>query len=359
VRWELSPAPSPREGSKLAAWENVNSPAKLALAPFGTPLWSTTYTNFAPRVGLAYDLTEKGDFVVRGAWGMFYDLASDSVASLGQGFASQASKTVLFVPVPLSDASPFIPSISLQPPFPNKTVGFAPDLKLPLSYQWSVALEKSFGGQQALSLTYVGQAGRDLLRQEALNKPNNNFSGSFYLTQNDARSNYNALQLQFRRPLSTRAKALLNYTWSHSLDNASNDVVQAISGAAISAANDYASSDFDVRQSFSGALTYSIPGPKNGLVGDLTKDWSIQTVIVVRSGFPFNASFTNSDPFQGPGPRPDLVPGQPLYVYGMQCAQVFGPVTQGGNGVLRAGQSCPGGRGLNPNAFNPTPPTSR
>ena len=356
LRWELSPAPSSRQGSKLAAWENVNNPAALALAPFGAPLWSTTYTNFAPRVGFAYTLTDSKDLVLRGGWGMFYDLASDSVAQLSQGFASQAAKPAFFVSLPLSDATPFIPSISLQPPFPSMTAGFAPDLKLPRSYQWNVALEKSFGGKQAISLTYVGQAGRDLLRQEALNQPNSNFSGTFYLTENDSRSNYNALQLQYRRSLTAGLQALLNYTWSHSLDSASNDVVQAITGVVISAANDYGSSDFDVRHSFSSALTYAIPGAKNGVLGHLSRDWSVDTVVVVRTGFPFNASFTNPN---GPGPRPDLIPGQPFYVYGAQCARVFGPVTQGGNGVLRAGQSCPGGKGVNPAAFSATGPVGR
>jgi hypothetical protein len=354
LRWELSPAPSPRNGSKLAAWQNVDNPAALAVAPFGTPLWSTAYTNFAPRVGMAYNLTEKGDFVLRGGWGMFYDLASDGVALMGQGFTAHATETPFFVPVPLSDASTFIPAISLQPPYPNMTVGFAPDLKLPRSYQWNVAVEKSFGGQQVVSLTYVGQAGRDLLRQKALNLPNSNFLGSFLLTENDARSNYNALQVQFRRPLSGHLQALASYTYSHSLDSASDDVVTAISGPTISSANDYASSNFDVRHSFSAGLTYVIPGAKNGVLGHLSRDWSIDTVIVARSGFPFNANFTGTDPFFGPGPRPDLNPGQPFYVYGTQCANAFQAL-----GALLPGQGCPGGRGVNPNLFNTTPPSGR
>ena len=43
--------------------------------------------------------------------------------------------------------------------------------------------------------------------------------------------------------------------------------------------------------------------------------------------------------------------GQPLYLFGAQCAHVLGPVSQGGNGELQAGQSCPGGKALNRNAF--------
>src|SRR5208337_775130 len=150
------------------------------------------------------------------------------------------------------------------------------NLKLPRSYQWNVALEKSFAGKQVFTVTYMGQAGRDLLREQALFQPNPNFSGVFNLTENDARSNYNALQIQYRRPLSARLQALLNYTWSHSLDNASNDVVAGLANTVISAANDYASSDFDVRQSFSGAITYDVPGArKSGPLSHLTNGWSL------------------------------------------------------------------------------------
>src|SRR5581483_4937342 len=102
---------------------------------------------------------------------------------------------------------PFLPVISTQPPYPNVNA-LSPDLRLPRSYQWNVALEKSFGSKQAVSATYLGQAGRELLRQQALFQPNENFAGAFYLTGNDASSDYHALQLQYRRPLASRLQAL-------------------------------------------------------------------------------------------------------------------------------------------------------
>jgi hypothetical protein len=159
------------------------------------------------------------------------------------------------------------------------------------------------------------------------------------LTQNDARSNYNALQVQYRRMISGRLQALLNYTWSHSLDNSSNDIVEAVSNAVVSASADYASSDFDVRNSFSGALTYAIPAAaKKGPLEYLTKDWSIEGLVVARSGFPFNA-LTLTATIAGAFPRPNVVPGQPLVLRGAQCASVLG-------------SACPGGMALNPAAFS-------
>jgi hypothetical protein len=357
LRWEVNPAPVALGRTTLAAWSNVTNPAELALAPSGTPIWRTTYDNFAPRVGLAYQLNGTGDFVVRAGWGLFYDSGADSVGALAQEFPNTVTKSIFNVSLPVGDLTPDLPVISVQPPFPISTAGYSPNLKMPRSYQWNVAIEKSFGAHQVVSATYVGQAGRNLLRQEALFQPNPNFLGDFFLTTNDARSNYNGLQVQYRRPVVSGLQALLNYTWSHSLDNSSNDVVAGLSNTVISAANDYASSDFDVRQSFSGALSYAIPtGAKSGALGFLTKGWSIDSVIVARTGFPLNAVLTSTSPggpFGFVFSRPDLVSGQPLFLHGSQCASVFQ-----GLGVLALGQGCPGGKGLNPSAFS-TPSSVR
>ena len=330
LRWELNPAPSARGGTTLAAWENVDRPAELTLAPAGTALWSTPYTDFAPRIGAAYALTPKGDFVLRGGVGIFYDTGADATGYLASSFPNDAVMCCATPPLPVTDVTPFLPIISTQPPYSGIIRGYAPNLKLPRSYQWNIALEKSFAGQQAISLTYVGQAGRNLLREEGLAQPNANFASTFILTQNDARSNYNALQLQYRRPVSTRLQALLNYTWSHSLDSASDDVVNAVSNTVISAANDYASSAFDVRQSFSGALVYALPAAAKGkLLEQITTGWSIETQIVARTGFPFNGTVLTAN-IGGANPRPDLVPGQPFWISNPQAG---------------------GGKSLNPNAF--------
>jgi carboxypeptidase family protein/TonB-dependent receptor-like protein len=334
VRWELNPAPTGTDGTLLAAWRNVSDPANLTLAPFGSSLWNTSYGNFAPRVGIAYSLTPKGDFVFRAGWGIFYDLGTDAVGFLGSAYPNVAANCCASVTVPLSDANPFLPTASLEPPFPDGAQGFSSNLKLPRSYQWNVAIEKAFAGQQALSITYVGQAGRDLLRQQGLSQPNANFAGAFLLTNNDAISNYNALQVQYRKPFSSRIQALVNYSYSHSLDSASNDTIAAISNSVISGANDYASSRFDARHIFSGALTFAIPGfERKGALSWATKDWSLESLAVARSGFPFNGSVLTAT-IGGVNPRPDRVAGQPVWI---------------------PNASAGGGKSLNPLAFTPGP----
>ena len=339
LRWELSPAPAAVGNTMLAAWENVNDPANIALAPAGTPIWKLKTGSVAPRIGIAYSPRDGGDLVLRAGWGIFYDLGLGQAALLGSSFPNRATLSTVNVAVPIPDATPYLPVLSTQPPFKGSVFAFAPDLAVPRSFEWNVAIEKGWGKRSALTLTYVGQAGRNLLRNEALFQPNADFTGTFQVTENDARSNYHALQTQYRRPLSNGLQILLNYTFSHSLDNASDDVVAGLSNTVISSQSDYASSSFDVRHSFSGAFTYEIPRfPPHGAISLVTRDWSVSGIVVARSGFPFNAQV--SQPALNGGAafvRPDLVSGQPIWL---------------------ASPSSPGGRILNGSAFV-IPPTVR
>jgi hypothetical protein len=332
LRWELNPAPVGLGATTLAAWENTNTPAAFALAPVGTAPWSTRFGNLAPRIALAYSVTPT--FIVRGGWGIFYDTGLGGVATLSTNFPNGNNEFFPSVSVPIADVSPYVPVITSAPPYPG-AFGFASNLKLPRSYQWNLALEKSLPGRNILSVTYVGQAGRDLLRNAGYYQPNPNFSSYFYLTNNSARSNYSALQVQYRRPLAAHLQALASYTWSHSLDNSSNDVTS--DSNTISGLSDYSQSDFDVRQSFSGALTYQIPGlTSSHALSLLTQGWSLSSVIVARSGFPFNGRLFVVSPVLGYAYiRPNLVPGQPLWI---------------------ANSTAAGGKSLNPAAFTIPPP---
>ena len=58
---------------------------------------------------------------------------------------------------------------------------FLPDLKLPRSYQWNMAIRKSFSDTRAVTLTYVGQVGGDLLRTEGFGNSKSGFPGDILL----------------------------------------------------------------------------------------------------------------------------------------------------------------------------------
>jgi hypothetical protein len=110
LRWEWNPAPSARGNTILAAWKNVDNPPDIALAPIGTRLWNTTYTNFAPRIGLAFSLDDKT--VLRGGFGIFYDLGSDSIGNLASAFPNDTGSCCANITVPVKDAPPYLPAIS-------------------------------------------------------------------------------------------------------------------------------------------------------------------------------------------------------------------------------------------------------
>ena len=90
LRWEVNPAPGVTQGFKPYTIEFVSSdPNTWTLASQGTPLWQTTWFNFAPRLGAAYILhnTPGRETVVRGGGGVFFD-TGQQLGSIG--FAGRA-----------------------------------------------------------------------------------------------------------------------------------------------------------------------------------------------------------------------------------------------------------------------------
>ena len=79
-----------------------------------------------------------------------------------------------------------------------------------------------------------------------------------YLMRNGAGSSYNALQTQYRHRFSHGLQTLLSYTWAHSIDDASYDAYYLNVPPGYSS-SDRASSDYDIRHTFSGAVSYNIP----------------------------------------------------------------------------------------------------
>jgi hypothetical protein len=221
----------------------------------------------------------------------------------------------------------------LTPPFGTINV-FDPDLKLPYTMQWNVAVQQALGANQVVTVSYVGAAGRRHLqrRQLSLSAINPNFT-TVILTTNDATSDYNALQVQFQRRLSRGLQALVSYTWSHALDEDSTDngTVVPVRGNA----------SFDVRHVFAAAMTYDIPSPaRNRLLGTLLGHWSLDTSTNGRSALPVDLvarQVTNPADGTLAAVRPNVVPGVPLYL---------------------DDPTVPGGRRINAAAFS-IPPTGQ
>ena len=210
----------------------------------------------------------------------------------------------------MTDAEAQAPPFSLSPPI-NSIYGAQNGLKLPVTYQWNVTLQRSLGESNAISVAYVAAAGRNLLRQEYWVNPNENITYAYLLT-NQSFSNFNSLQAQFQRRLSRGLQALVSYTWAKSLDNASNDSSSYLIAPAINPNRDYGPSDFDIRQTLSAAFSYTLPGARFGKTA--THGWALDGVGSARTATPVDITYSADIGYGVFNWRPDVVPGQPLYI---------------------------------------------
>lgn len=345
LRWELDPPPKEANGNDPFTVQGLGDPATITLAPRGTRLWRTTYDNFAPRLGLAYQLSSAPgrEIVLRTGIGVFYDLGNGQAAQgFGSVFPFVAVKRFADVPFPLNSEQAAPPPFSLAPPF-GTIVTFDPDLKLPCTYQWNIAVEKSLSSTQTLSVVYVAALGRRLLREDALLNPNPNFT-VVRVTRNGAQSNYQAMQIQYGRRLSRGLQALASYTWSHSIDNASSDSLSRLRGLDPTVTGqgtfpnaDRGASDFDVRHSLTMAATYNVPPAHIGSLGSVVfRNWSVDAIFRARTAAPVNIVIRSDvigEDLIVELQRPDLIAGVPLYI--------DDPSVAGGRRINRAAFSEP------------------
>jgi hypothetical protein len=342
LRWEVNPAPGVTQGLKPYTLQG-SSLDTMMVAPQGTPLWQTTWFNFAPRLGAAYVLrnTPGQETVVRGGVGVFFDTGQQlgSLGFNGPGFSSQA---INFSGVPFPSVIT-IPAIVNPPVAPYATTtayGFSPHLQLPYTLQWNASIEQALGKSQSLTASYVGSHAARLLQRNQFNVPNNPNVSTLQIVKNGLTSDYSSLQVQFRRRLSQGLTALFSYTWSHCIDYGSaNLVIGYLRG----------NCDFDVRHNVSAAISYDLPNlGHNGFESVILHHWGLDDRFIARTGFPVNL---NGNFLQQPNglffnAGLNLVPDQPIYLYGANCDSILQ-----GLGDLPPGHSCPGGRAINPNAF--------
>jgi hypothetical protein len=342
LRWEVNPAPGVTKGPMPYTLQG-SDPNSWSLAPRGTPLWHTTWYNFAPRLGATYMLhsTPGREMVVRGGGGVFFDT--------GQQLGSESFQSAGFFAQVLNGSggptsfpgTVVVPAI-VQPPVPGSYTGYgyAPHLQLPYTLQWNASIEQALGKSQTLTVSYVGAHASRLLQQnifEPANNPNTNF---FFFISNGLTSDYDALQIQFRRRLSRGLTALGSYGWSHCLDYGSENYNLGYQRG---------NCDFDVRHNLSAAFSYDLPNlGHSGYVNAILHHWGLDDRVTARTAFPvtLNGNFLLEPNGLLYNEGLSFVPGQPVYLYGANCDSVLQ-----GLGDLQPGQGCPGGRAMNPSAF--------
>ncbi|MBS1806655.1 MAG: TonB-dependent receptor [Acidobacteria bacterium] len=340
LRYDVNPAPSEKDGREPVTVLTLNNPTSLA--PRGTRFYETTYNNFGPRVGVSYQLSQKSGTVVRGGFGVFYDL--------GYSFTGTAFSTTLYpnartlsltnqtFTAPTAAVQP--PAVSANPPYP-RIFAYQPDFKLPYTLQYNLAIEQAIGASNVVKATYVGANGRRLGRVTTLVNPG--FFTRIDAVTNDATSDYHSLQLQYQRRLSKGLQALVSYTFAKSLDIVSEESFQNRQSPTgrFNPLQDRGPSSFDLRHAFNAAVSYAIPSPfADGAGKAIFGGFGIDTIVRARSATPVNV-LSGRDPF-GLGfttvSRPDLVAGQPLYLNDPSFA---------------------GGRRFNPAAFDGATPVAQ
>ena len=310
------------------------------LVQVGSPglprLYGRDWNNFSPRLGIAWNLNGNGKTVVRAGWGLFYDAFSQDFFA-GQLPFNTFNPGPAFNPV---GPAPVLFSFSTEPVITDGDPIFTdfldsdvfavdPNLRTPYIQNYNLNLQHELFRNGVLEVGYVGSTGKKLFRYRDINQPlnpsvsserpfdNGPFAPSggtfFYVNhlETTAVSNYNALQTSFtvrnRKGFTTH----INYTWSHSLDNASDG--QDYVANATQPDNSHctrcekANSNFDSRHRFVLTTSYSIPNffKSYPRLGD---GWRLNTVVTLRSGNPFH--LTLFDDYNNTGeffPRPDVV----------------------------------------------------
>ena len=174
VRWDVDFSPSTISGPAFPAVTgfNLNALSNLNLAPAGTPAFKTPYGNVAPRMGVAYQVWQRPNWqtVVRGGFGLFYDLTSAEAGNIlplesyPYGASGFPGTTAFPLTGPAGAPPPIIPPSAGA----GQLFAFDPNLKLPYTLQWNGAIEQGLGRQQTISVTYVGAAGRRLLQTDVI-----------------------------------------------------------------------------------------------------------------------------------------------------------------------------------------------
>jgi len=341
LRWDINPAPKDAAGNDPYTLDQVADLGTSKLAPSGTALWNTRWSNFAPRLGFAYHLRQSAgyDTTIRGGAGLFYDTGNNlgSAGYWGVGISGSTTYTGVSAPAGL-DLINNVPAPNTNTPYQTTVYAYDPNLKLPYTTQWNFAVEQGLGDKQSLILNYVGSSAKQLLiwRQYYPGYFGNEnfrtaggFGNTLQLTTNGASSNYHSLQAQFQRRLSRGLQAMASYTWAHSIDTASTNfqVYHLIRG----------NSDFDVRHNLQVAATYDLPRFGSGVTSALWNGFSLDGKVSARSSLPVDLVGANSldvntgssQPF-----HPNVVAGQPVYI---------------------SDSNAPGGRRINFDAFVAAP----
>lgn len=354
LRYEL-PSPDTETHNLQNLWEPgvqskvfPNAPSGL-LYPGdpGVPagLIPTQKTAFAPRVGLAYDPSGSGKWLISSAYGIFYEPyytgeggpLQDPVSAPPYLQTPQAGFPVNFGD-PFNGANEFGTVFST----PMTLLVVSNKLRLPYAQDWNLNVQHSFGADWLLQVGYVGTMGVKLPRFIEGNPdvyvPGQSTEGNVNqrrlysgctLTSNTpcnyasvgeiagiANSNYNALESSLRKRFSHGLSLLMSYTYSKSIDDVSSFNITGSASQPVAGENDLAQdpfnlaaergrSMFDARHRAVFSYQWSVPFWKqaNNWYEHVIGDWQFNGIVTAQSGTPFTVFDSNDVALQGQAPE--------------------------------------------------------
>jgi outer membrane receptor protein involved in Fe transport len=296
--------------------------------------------NFAPRVGLAWDVFGDGRTSVRASYGISYDPLTAEMAGgeavpqpfglltqFDRPFALSAPYRGRTNPYPyqpnLANAS-FVLPIAINKSFDANVVA-------PYVQSWTLGVQRQLTDSMLLDVAYVGNVGRHIVLPREINpaiyragdtRPTDarrllapNF-GSIGQLFTDSNTSYNGLQAQLQRRFSRGLTVSVAYTWAKALDESGGDKAFANVSGAGNVQNPFdrraekGRTDGDVRHRLVTSYLYELPFFRgNNLAGKVLGGWELGGILTMRTGQPFrvNTGRDNAQTGNSNTDRPDLI----------------------------------------------------
>jgi hypothetical protein len=368
VRWDVAGALGERDhlGSNFLP-DSPKADANGFVSLSQQPLYNVDKNNFGPRVGFAWDIFGNGRTVLRSGYSLNYDLPNFGALHAPQtyfqmwggtraGFFTQVPQGIFSVDfagtTPQDNQTLFnsgtkpntlcqfffcvAPGVEMYGQNPTATsrvnlVQVIRNFQTPMNHAYNLTIEQELNTKTAVSIAYVGTAGRDLVNWRDLNacpvsataacdatrQPyGTRFPNYNHILQlnNDGYSNYNSLQTAFKARDIHGITGQFNFTWSRAFDTGSANRGGTFLSNAQNPYNvnqGYAPSDFDTPWNVNFTLVYAIPkvhgAPK--LVGE---GWQLNSLFRAQMGRPFTVMVSGDPSNQGLKDSVAVYDGAPL-----------------------------------------------
>ena len=295
---------------------NLYEPATGSLVPVGTAGmprsgYEADKNNFAPRIGFAWTPGALQNTVIRAGYGIYYD-QSALASSEGLYFNSPFFDFNLFFSLPGFPVTVNNPFPNPFPfPLPDSALAFQRDLRTPYMQHWNLSIQHQLGKNRMVEVAYVGSRGTKLMTARDINQPRpspvspnlrpNPFFDDINLIESRANSNYNSLQVTAQQRLDSGLSLLAAYTWSKSIDDASNFFTSAgdpnFPQDSLNTRAERGRSNWDVRHRFTIGYTYDLPFGRGGRwlsdegwVTSVLSGWQTMGIVTLQTGRPFTVA---------------------------------------------------------------------